>query len=40
MAKCTTFVNSIVRKPEDDLLLRSKHVASYVIKVVVLDVHS
>ena len=34
------FVNSIVRRPEDDLQLRSKHVASHVIKVVALDVQS
>ena len=34
------FVNSIVRRPEDDLLLRSKHVASHVIKAVVLNLQS
>jgi hypothetical protein len=34
------FVNSIVRRPEDELLLRSKHIVSRVIKVVALGVQS
>jgi hypothetical protein len=37
---CTAVVNSIVKRPEDDVLLSSKYVGSHVMKVVVLNVQS
>ena len=35
---CCSVIYYIIYGPDDDLLLRSKHVAFYIIKLVVLDV--